>query len=91
MLITLICKPGGVLVFEYILAVGMTLAGIYFYYGARRGRVFNFAAVIGKERITWTKIVATILIVIGTLMLVSILFGLGCPPNSSTQISVQPA
>jgi len=52
--------------------------GIYLFWGASRGKVIRFAAAIGRERITWTRIVATFLLVIGVMIFVSAIFKLDC-------------
>lgn len=60
--------------FEVVLSVWMIGTGIYLFYGASRGRVIPFAAAIGRERITWTRIVATVLLVAGVITFVSAVF-----------------
>jgi hypothetical protein len=74
----LACPSPGNRTFELILSVAMIASGIYFFYGASRGRVFNFAAVIGRARILWTRIVATVLFVVGVVTLLSAWHRLYC-------------
>jgi hypothetical protein len=45
--------------------------GVYLFYGATRGRVLPLLAAIGKERIVWTRIVATVLFLLGAMVFVS--------------------
>ena len=74
----LVCNPPGVRAFQFIMAVAMIAVGIFLFYGATRGRVISFTAVIGQARILWTKIAATVLLVIGTLVFLAALFRLDC-------------
>ena len=73
-----VCNPPAVRAFQFISSVAMIAAGVYLVYRASRGRVIPFAAVIGKERILWTKIVATVLVVIGALLFLAALIRLDC-------------
>ena len=51
---------------------------IYLFYGASRGRVLPFADAIGRDRITWTRIVATVLLLAGVITFVSAVFFFDC-------------
>ena len=74
----LICNPPGVRLGEVIFSVCVIAAAFYFFYGASRGKVIQFAAAIGRERLVWTRIVAVVLFVIGAIIFVSAIFRLDC-------------
>jgi hypothetical protein len=78
MLSMLICNPPGLRVFEFMIAVIMIVTGLSLYCRARRGKVIGFVAAIGHERVVWTKIVAAVLILFGTMTLISAAFKLDC-------------
>ena len=74
----MICNTEGMRVWEFVLSASFIAAGVYFLYGAARGRVIGFAAAIGHDRVVWTRIFATVLVVLGALILISALLKLDC-------------
>ncbi len=70
----LVCRTPFDRAFELVLSVAMIATGVFLFYGASRGRVIPFLAIIGKkERIVGTKVVGTFLFVVGALLLVTMI------------------
>lgn len=76
------CDPGEQMP-GIIMSVPLVGLGIFFLYRAARGKGIPFKRVLRRDRILWTRIIGTMLLVLGTVVFAFALYRmiwLVCPP-----------